>query len=94
MIDTHCHLGPFAGIYLPEASLKAMVEGMGRYGLESILVAPHSALFSLTFLSLGAMMFSFAALNALPDGPSRTRMAARVVGVALAVAALVAEALA
>lgn len=44
VIDMHGHLGPFHGIYLPEASLDAMVRGMDRYGLESIVLSPHNAL--------------------------------------------------
>ena len=44
VIDTHGHLGPFSGIYLPEASLESMIAGMDRRGLETIILSPHSAL--------------------------------------------------
>lgn len=44
VIDTHCHLGPFCGFHMPEASLESMVAGMERRGLESIVLSPHSAL--------------------------------------------------
>lgn len=44
LIDMHGHLGPFRGIYLPEASLEAMVAGMDRAGVERIVLSPHSAI--------------------------------------------------
>ncbi len=44
VIDVHGHLGPFHGIYLPEAALKAMVAGMERRGIEALILSPHSAL--------------------------------------------------
>lgn len=44
VIDSHGHLGPFSGIYLPEASLEAMVAGLARRGVESIILSPHNAL--------------------------------------------------
>jgi len=44
VIDSHGHLGPFRGIYLPEARLEAMAEGLERCGIESIILSPHSAL--------------------------------------------------
>ena len=44
VIDVHGHLGPFHGICMPEASLDAMIRGMERCGVESIVVSPHSAL--------------------------------------------------
>lgn len=44
VIDAHGHLGPFCGIYMPEASLESMIAGMDRYGVESIILSPHSAL--------------------------------------------------
>jgi len=44
VIDTHGHLGPFHGIYMPEAALDAMVAGMDRYGYECMILSPHSAL--------------------------------------------------
>jgi uncharacterized protein len=44
VIDTHAHLGPFNGIYMPEARLEAMVGGMDRAGIECIMLSPHSAL--------------------------------------------------
>lgn len=43
---------------------------------------------SLTLISLGVMMFSLAVLNALPEGPSRSRKVVRVVGVVLSVATI------
>ena len=43
---------------------------------------------SFTLVSLGTMNLSFAALNALPDGPSRARKVVRVVGFVLAVAVI------
>lgn len=45
VIDMHGHLGPFRSIYLPEATLEAMLAGMDRNGIESIILSPHSALF-------------------------------------------------
>lgn len=44
VIDAHGHMGPFHGIYLPEASLEAMIHGMDDAGIESIALSPHSAL--------------------------------------------------
>jgi hypothetical protein len=44
VIDSHGHLGPFNGIYMPEASLENMIKGMDRRGIESIILSPHSAL--------------------------------------------------
>ena len=44
IVDTHAHLGPFRAIYLPEAALDDMIGGMDRCGVESIWLAPHSAL--------------------------------------------------
>ena len=44
VIDAHGHLGPFAGIYLPEASLDSMVMGLKDSGIEAIILSPHSAL--------------------------------------------------
>ena len=44
VIDSHGHLGPFTGIFLPESTLGAMVEGMDRYGYECIALSPHAAL--------------------------------------------------
>ena len=45
VIDSHGHLGPFYGIYMPEASLESMVAGLDRRGIESIILSPHAALF-------------------------------------------------
>ncbi|MFO7975422.1 MAG: amidohydrolase family protein [Candidatus Hydrogenedentota bacterium] len=45
VIDAHGHMGPFRAIYLPEAGREAMLAGMDRAGIESIIVSPHSALF-------------------------------------------------
>ena len=45
VIDAHAHMGPFRSIYLPEARLEAMLEGMERTGIEAIMVSPHSALY-------------------------------------------------
>lgn len=45
------------------------------------LFAAWSTYASLMFLSLGGVMFSFAALHALPDGPSRARTVARVLSI-------------
>lgn len=44
LIDSHAHLGPFYGIYMPEAPLESMVAGMDRCGIEAIILSPHSAL--------------------------------------------------
>ncbi|MCP4642448.1 MAG: amidohydrolase family protein [bacterium] len=44
VIDLHGHLGPFHGIFLPDAKLDAMVRGMDRHGVERIVLSPHSAL--------------------------------------------------
>lgn len=44
VIDVHTHLGPFCGIYLPEAPLDKMIAGMDRCGVERIILAPHNAL--------------------------------------------------
>lgn len=44
VIDSHGHLGPFYGIYMPEAALDTMVAGMDRAGIERIILAPHNAL--------------------------------------------------
>lgn len=44
VIDSHGHLGPFFGIYMPEAALEAMIAGMDRVGVESLVLSPHSAL--------------------------------------------------
>ncbi len=44
IIDMHGHLGPFHGIYMPEASLDAMIAGMDRDGIECIVLSPHNAL--------------------------------------------------
>ncbi len=44
IIDMHGHLGPFSGIYLPEAPLEKMIAGMDRAGVESLVLSPHSAL--------------------------------------------------
>ena len=44
VIDSHGHLGPFYGIYMPEAPLEKMIAGMGRCGIESIILSPHDAL--------------------------------------------------
>jgi len=43
-MDMHGHLGPFNGIYLPEASLDRMIAGMDRMGMECLVLSPHSAL--------------------------------------------------
>lgn len=43
-IDMHGHLGPFNGIYMPEAPLERMIAGMDRIGMESLVLSPHSAL--------------------------------------------------
>lgn len=44
IIDSHGHLGPFNGIFMPEAPLEAMIAGMERDGVERIILSPHSAL--------------------------------------------------
>lgn len=44
VIDVHGHLGPFCGIYMPEASLDKMIAGMDRCGVESLILSPHNAL--------------------------------------------------
>ncbi|MBN2310302.1 MAG: amidohydrolase [Candidatus Hydrogenedentes bacterium] len=44
VIDSHGHLGPFRGIYLPEAAVESMIAGMDRAGVESIILSPHNAL--------------------------------------------------
>lgn len=44
VIDMHGHLGPFYGIYMPEAQLETMAAQMDRYGYECIVLSPHSAL--------------------------------------------------
>lgn len=44
VIDVHGHLGPFPGIFMPEAPLEAMLCGLERCGIESLVISPHSAL--------------------------------------------------
>ncbi len=44
VIDMHGHLGPFFGIFMPEARLELMIAGMDRRGVESIVLSPHNAL--------------------------------------------------
>ena len=44
LIDAHAHLGPFSGIFMPEAPLEKMVAGMDRCNIESIILSPHNAL--------------------------------------------------
>jgi predicted TIM-barrel fold metal-dependent hydrolase len=44
IIDSHGHLGPFNGIFMPEAPLEKMIAGMDRDNIESIIISPHSAL--------------------------------------------------
>lgn len=44
VVDMHGHLGPFHGIYLPEAALETMVAGMESRGIETLVLSPHSAL--------------------------------------------------
>jgi len=44
IIDIHGHLGPFHGIFMPEAELDAMAAAMDRYGYECLCLSPHSAL--------------------------------------------------
>jgi uncharacterized protein len=44
VIDMHGHLGPFFGIFMPEAPLDAMIAGMDRKNVESIVLSPHNAL--------------------------------------------------
>jgi len=44
IVDMHGHLGPFSGIYLPEAKLETMIAGMDRAGLECLVLSPHNAL--------------------------------------------------
>lgn len=43
-IDMHGHLGPFNGIYMPDAAIERMIAGMDRMGMESLALSPHSAL--------------------------------------------------
>ncbi len=43
-IDMHGHLGPFNGIYMPDAPLERMIAGMDRMGMECLVLSPHSAL--------------------------------------------------
>ena len=44
VIDSHGHLGPFCGIYMPEARLDTMIAGMDRCGVECLILSPHNAL--------------------------------------------------
>ena len=44
VIEAHGHLGPFYGLYLPEASLDAMRRGMDRRGIECVILSAHNAL--------------------------------------------------
>ena len=44
VIDAHGHLGPFCGIFMPEAPIEKMIAGMDRCGIESIILSPHNAL--------------------------------------------------
>ncbi len=44
IIDCHGHLGPFHGIFMPEAPLEKMISGMDRDNIERIILSPHSAL--------------------------------------------------
>ncbi len=44
VIDMHGHMGPFAGIYMPEAPLEEMIAGLDRCGIEALVISPHNAL--------------------------------------------------
>lgn len=44
VIDAHGHLGPFYAIYMPEASLESMVDGIRSRNVESIILSPHACL--------------------------------------------------
>ena len=44
VIDVHGHMGPFYGIYLPDASTDAMVRSMDRAGVKLLCFAHHHAL--------------------------------------------------
>ena len=43
-IDMHGHMGPFHGIWMPEAEVDRMIVGMDRCGMEALVLSPHSAL--------------------------------------------------
>jgi predicted TIM-barrel fold metal-dependent hydrolase len=40
----HCHLGPFPGAYLPNATAEDMVRTKKRYGVKRLVAVPHAAL--------------------------------------------------
>lgn len=44
-IDAHTHMGPMYGVWLPHADLPAMLAWMEKENIESIISAPHNALF-------------------------------------------------
>lgn len=44
-IDAHTHMGPMYGVWLPHADLPAMIAFMDKENIESIVSAPHNALF-------------------------------------------------
>ena len=44
LIDMHCHMGPFSGLYLPNASPEAMLLTKRRYGVRRLVAVPHAAL--------------------------------------------------
>ena len=44
VLDAHGHLGSFPGIYMPEAPLEKMIEGMDRCGIEALFISPHRAI--------------------------------------------------
>ena len=44
LIDMHCHMGVFPGVYLPNASPEAMLRTKKRYGVQRLVTVPHPAL--------------------------------------------------
>lgn len=44
-IDAHTHMGPMYGVWLPHAELPKMIAFMDKENIESIVSAPHNALF-------------------------------------------------
>ena len=44
LIDVHCHMGSFPGIYLPNASPEAMLRTKKRYGVKRLVAVPHPAM--------------------------------------------------
>ena len=46
VIDTHGHMGPFYGIYMPRASTEDMLRSMDHAGVRMLVFSHHNALFN------------------------------------------------